>query len=172
ELDELAVTFNEAFARLAGSVGEMKQLTASMAHELRTPLAALRGEAEIALLHEGSVDELKRVLSSQLEEIEKLTKLIDQLLMLTKAESGLLRLERKPVDIAALLQIGTAKSPEQPAGRNRKAYKAHRSVVDADQSRVRAFAIGAQTRRYCCVTSRSGRDSRRSRRGKGHNADV
>ena len=103
ELDELAVTFNEAFARLAGSVGEMKQLTASMAHELRTPLAALRGEAEIALLHEGSVDELKRVLSSQLEEIDKLTKLIGQLLMVTKAESGLLRLERKPVDIAALL---------------------------------------------------------------------
>lgn len=104
ELDELAVTFNEAFARLGGSVGEMKQLTASMAHELRTPLAALRGEAEIALLHEGSVDELKRVLSSQLEEIDKLTKLIDQLLMVTKAESGLLRLERKPVDIAALLR--------------------------------------------------------------------
>jgi heavy metal sensor kinase len=104
ELDELAVTFNDAFARLAASVGEIKQLTASMAHELRTPLAALRGEAEIALLHEGSVDELKRVLSSQLEEIDKLTKLIDQLLMVTKAESGLLRLERKPVDIAALLR--------------------------------------------------------------------
>ena len=104
ELDELAVTFNEAFARLAGSVGEMKQLTASMAHELRTPLAALRGEAEIALLHGGSVRELKRVLSSQLEEIDKLTKLIGQLLMVTKAESGLLRLEYKPVDIEALLR--------------------------------------------------------------------
>jgi len=103
ELDELAVTFNDAFARLAGSVGEMKQLTASMAHELRTPLAALRGEAEIALLHGGSVRELKRVLSSQLEEIDKLTKLIGQLLMVTKAESGLLRLEHKPVDVQALL---------------------------------------------------------------------
>jgi heavy metal sensor kinase len=104
ELDELAVTFNEAFARLAGSVGEMKQLTASMAHELRTPLAALRGEAEIALLHGGSVKELKRVLSSQLEEIDKLTKLIGQLLTVTKAESGLLRLEHKPVDIEGLLR--------------------------------------------------------------------
>jgi heavy metal sensor kinase len=104
ELDELAVTFNAAFARLAGSVGEMKQLTASMAHELRTPLAALRGEAEIALLHGGSIKELKRVLSSQLEEIDKLTKLIGQLLMVTKAESGLLRLEYKPVDIEALLR--------------------------------------------------------------------
>jgi heavy metal sensor kinase len=104
ELDELAVTFNAAFARLAGSVGEMKQLTASMAHELRTPLAALRGEAEIALLHGGSVKELKRVLSSQLEEIDKLTKLIGQLLMVTKAESGLLRLERNPVDVEALLR--------------------------------------------------------------------
>jgi signal transduction histidine kinase len=75
-----------------------------MAHELRTPLAALRGEAEIALLHGSSVRELKRVLSSQLEEIDKLTKLIGQLLMVTKAESGLLRLEYKPVDIEALLR--------------------------------------------------------------------
>ena len=48
--------------------------------------------------------ELKRVLSSQLEEIDKLTTLIGQLLTVTKAESGLLRLERRPVDIEALLR--------------------------------------------------------------------
>jgi heavy metal sensor kinase len=104
ELDELATTFNEAFARLDAAVSEMKQLMASMAHELRTPLAALRGEAEIALLHGSSVDEYKRVLTSQLEEIDKLTRLIAQLLTVTKAESGLLRLESKPVDVEALLQ--------------------------------------------------------------------
>jgi heavy metal sensor kinase len=104
ELDELAVTFNEAFARLDGAVGEMKQLMASMAHELRTPLAALRGEAEIALLHGKTTEEFRRVLSSQLEEIDKLTRLIGQLLTVTKAESGLLQLERKPVDMEALLK--------------------------------------------------------------------
>src|SRR5688572_30692358 len=75
----------------------------SMAHELRTPLAALRGEAEIALLHGTSIEELKRVLASQLEEIDRLSRLIGQILTVTKAESGLLALERKPVDIEALL---------------------------------------------------------------------
>jgi heavy metal sensor kinase len=104
ELDELAVTFNDAFARLGSAVGEMKQLMASMAHELRTPLAALRGEAEIALLHGKSVEEYQRVLTSQLEEIDKLTRLIGQLLTVTKAESGLLRLDRKPVDMEDLLK--------------------------------------------------------------------
>jgi len=104
ELDELATTFNEAFARLDAAVGEMKQLMGSMAHELRTPLAALRGEAEIALLHGDSVEEFKRVLTSQLEEIDKLTRLIGRLLTVTKAESGLLTLESKPVHIEALLR--------------------------------------------------------------------
>lgn len=104
ELDELAITFNDAFARLDDAVGEMKQLMGSMAHELRTPLAALRGEAEIALLHGSSVEELKRVLASQLEEIDRLTRLIGQILTVTKAESGLLKLTRQPVDVQALLK--------------------------------------------------------------------
>jgi heavy metal sensor kinase len=103
ELDQLAVTFNDAFGRLDAAVAEMKQLMGSMAHELRTPLAALRGEAEIALLHGSSIEELKRVLGSQLEEIDRLSRLIGRILTVTKAESGLLSLERKPVDIAALL---------------------------------------------------------------------
>lgn len=103
ELDQLAVTFNDAFARLDGAVSEMKQLMGGMAHELRTPLAALRGEAELALLHANSVDELKRVLASQLEEIDRLTRLIGQILTVTKAESGLLPLEHRPVNISALL---------------------------------------------------------------------
>jgi len=104
ELDELAITFNDAFARLDGAVGEMKQLMGSMAHELRTPLAALRGEAEIALLHGRSAEELRRVLGSQLEEIDRLTRLIGQILTVTKAESGLLKLARQPVDMRSLLQ--------------------------------------------------------------------
>lgn len=103
ELDQLAVTFNDAFARLDNAVVEMRHLMGGMAHELRTPLAALRGEAELALLHGNSVEELKRVLASQLEEIDKLTRLITQILTVTKAESGLLPLERRPVDLRALL---------------------------------------------------------------------
>ena len=97
EFDQLAMTFNETFARLEHAVGEMKQFTGSIAHELRTPLTALRGEAEIALLHGQSAEDFRRVLSSQLEEFQKLTRLIDQLLMLARAEAGEFHLERVDV---------------------------------------------------------------------------
>ena len=70
------------------AVGEMKQFTASISHELRTPLAVLRGEAEVALMQPHSTDQYRRVLASQLEEFEKLTRMINQLLTLANAESG------------------------------------------------------------------------------------
>lgn len=104
EFDQLAMTFNETFARLEHAVGEMKQFTGSIAHELRTPLTALRGEAEIALLHGQSPEDFRRVLSSQLEEFQKLTRLIDQLLTLARAEAGEFHLERVHVPIHPLLK--------------------------------------------------------------------
>ena len=104
EFDQLALTFNETFARLEHAVGEMKQFTGSIAHELRTPLTALRGEAEIALFHYESQEEFRRVLSSQLEEFQKLTRLIDQLLTLARAEAGEFHLESVPVAIDPLLK--------------------------------------------------------------------
>ena len=104
EFDQLATTFNETFASLESAVGEMKQFTGSIAHELRTPLTALRGEAEIALLHGHSAEDFRRVLSSQLEEFQKLTRLIDQLLTLARAEAGEFHIERVRVAIDPLLK--------------------------------------------------------------------
>jgi heavy metal sensor kinase len=104
EFDQLALTFNETFGRLEHAVGEMKQFTGSIAHELRTPLTALRGEAEIALLHGRSPEDFRRVLSSQLEEFQKLTRLIDQLLTLARAEAGEFHLERVQVLMDPLLK--------------------------------------------------------------------
>ena len=48
ELDSVADAFNETLGRLEQAVGEMRQFSAALAHELRTPLAALRGEIELA----------------------------------------------------------------------------------------------------------------------------
>jgi heavy metal sensor kinase len=101
ELDKLAMQFNDTLVRLEKAVGEMKQFTASISHELRTPLAVLRGEAEIALMQADS-SELRRVLASQLEEFEKLTRMINQLLTLARAESGEVAIAREPVNISAM----------------------------------------------------------------------
>jgi two-component system, OmpR family, heavy metal sensor histidine kinase CusS len=88
EVDQLASTFNEALARIEKVVGELRQLSGSIAHELRTPLASLRGEAEIALLHAHTI-----------EDFDKLARMIDQLLTLARAESGGIKFKLQPFDI-------------------------------------------------------------------------
>jgi heavy metal sensor kinase len=103
EVDEVATAFNETLSRLENSVGQMKQFTASISHELRTPLTTLRGEAEIALLQARSVGDYRRVLASQLEEFNKLSHMIDQLLMLASAEAGEIQWTEKSVDLTALV---------------------------------------------------------------------
>jgi heavy metal sensor kinase len=102
EVDDVAKAFNETLGRLENSVEQMKQFTASISHELRTPLTTLRGEAEVALLEARSADEYKRVLSSQLEEFDKLTHMINQLLVLARAEAGEIQWADQAVDLSAL----------------------------------------------------------------------
>jgi len=107
ELDQLAMEFNETLARLEKAVDEMKQFTASISHELRTPLAIIRGEAEIALMRHNSAEQYRRVLASQLEEFEKLTRMINQLLTLARAESGDVKIVKEPVDISGMVRTLT-----------------------------------------------------------------
>jgi signal transduction histidine kinase len=83
-------------------MGEMKQFTAGIAHELRTPLTVLRGEAEIALMQPHGEEEYRHVLSSQLEEIDKLIRMINQMLTLARAESGDIQLQRQTVNLSDL----------------------------------------------------------------------
>ena len=102
EVDELAQSFNETLVRLENSVGEMRQFTASISHELRTPLTILRGEAEVALLEGHSVEDYRRLLVSQLEEFDSLTRMINDLLILASAEAGEIRWSEQNVDLSHL----------------------------------------------------------------------
>jgi len=102
EVDELAQSFNETLSRLENSVGQMKQFTASISHELRTPLTILRGEAEVALLEAHSIEDYRHLLSSQLEEFDKLTRMINDLLVLAHAEAGEIRWAEQVVDLSLL----------------------------------------------------------------------
>ena len=88
ELDEVATAFNDTLGRLEHAVGEMRQFSAALAHELRTPLAALRGDIEMAMRQRAVPTRPSRRFASQLEEIDKLKRLIDQILTLARAEAG------------------------------------------------------------------------------------
>ena len=102
ELEDVASAFNDTLARLEHSVGEMRQFSAALAHELRTPLAALRGEIELALRRSGRNEAEQTRLASQIEELDRLARLIDQILTLARAESGQIRLTFAPVDVGEL----------------------------------------------------------------------
>ncbi|MGE3512747.1 MAG: ATP-binding protein [Vicinamibacterales bacterium] len=102
ELDEVADAFNHALNRLERSVTDMRQFSAALAHELRTPLAILRGEAELALSATATHEDIRRALQTQLEEFDRLHGLITQVLTLARAESGQIRLAHDAIDLGAL----------------------------------------------------------------------
>jgi two-component system heavy metal sensor histidine kinase CusS len=89
ELGHLARTFNSMISRLQRSFEEVRRFTADAAHELRTPLAVMRTEAEVALRSQRSPDRDARVLENLLEEIERLSRLVSQLLFLCREDTGI-----------------------------------------------------------------------------------
>src|SRR5580658_8036149 len=103
ELASLAGTFNEMLDRLEESFERISRFSADIAHDLRTPVNNIRGEAEVALARARTVEEYRDVLESSLEESVRLSDLIGNLLFLARAESPLAHLRRERVDVAELL---------------------------------------------------------------------
>ncbi len=100
ELASLAATFNRMLTRLEDSFERISQFSADIAHDLRTPVNNIRGEAEVALASARTIDEYRDALGSSLEEAVRLSDLIGDLLFLARTENPLthLRLERVNVD--------------------------------------------------------------------------
>jgi two-component system heavy metal sensor histidine kinase CusS len=87
ELRPLALGFNKMLARLEDSFTRLSHFSADLAHELRTPIAILRGEAEGILTRPRTADEYREVIESGLEELQRLSAMIDNLLFLARAET-------------------------------------------------------------------------------------
>ena len=110
ELDRLAETLNGMLARLENTFGEMRRFSADAAHELRTPLTALKGTLEVALRAERSGTEYRAALASALEEVDRLVRLAEDLLLLSRATAGpdspraRVELETLALDVA---EVGT-----------------------------------------------------------------
>ena len=88
ELQPLALGFNKMLARLEESFTRLSQFSADLAHELRTPIAILRGEAEGALTKPRTSEQYRDVIESSLEELQRLSAMIDNLLFLARAETS------------------------------------------------------------------------------------
>ncbi len=94
ELDRLAETLNAMLNRIEQYVARLKQFTADASHELRSPLAALRGNAEVVLSATRSKDELREVIQESIEQYDRLGRIAEDLLLLARADAGELSLER------------------------------------------------------------------------------
>ncbi len=102
ELDRLAETLNGMLSRLGAAFAEMRRFTADAAHELRTPLTALKGGMEVSLRAARSAEEYCQVIASSLEEVERLIRLAEDLLLLSRSTAGPER-PRGPVELESLL---------------------------------------------------------------------
>jgi heavy metal sensor kinase len=102
ELSRLAATFNGMLERIEEGFSFHRQFWEDVAHELKTPLAIMKGEIEVALKTGAGGEEARHVLASNLEEVERLIRLIEKMLTLARLDRGGAPLETTEVDLAAL----------------------------------------------------------------------
>lgn len=103
ELGRLGAVLNDMLARLERSFATVSQFSADAAHELRTPLTILKGEIEVALRSSPGEMEYRRVLTSCLEEVDRLGALVEDLLFLARSDSGNLQVTQTPVNLGGVV---------------------------------------------------------------------
>ncbi|HUI29314.1 MAG TPA: ATP-binding protein [Candidatus Acidoferrales bacterium] len=103
EISRLSGTLNDMFDRIEEAFNLQKQFTADASHELKTPLTILLGEIEVALKNPRTPEDYQNILESAVEEIRRITNIVDDLLTIARLESGQLPLLKQPVRIDELL---------------------------------------------------------------------
>jgi len=101
ELVDLAIAFNDMLARLEGSFARLSDFSSDLAHELRTPISNLMTQTQVAISKARSAEQYREVLYSNLEEYERLARMITDMLFLAKADNGLIVPSSELVDLAA-----------------------------------------------------------------------
>jgi len=104
EMGRLASVFNETLSRLEGSFDQMRHFTADVSHELRTPLTAIRSVGEVGLRGHRTETSYRGIIGSMLEEVDRLSQLVDRLLTLSRAGTHQQPFALERVDLAALAE--------------------------------------------------------------------
>ena len=101
ELRDLAGSFNDMLARLDDSFRRLSEYSADLAHELRTPISSLTTQTQVALSRARTADEYREILYANLEEYERLTRMISDMLFIAKADNKLITPNREQVSLGA-----------------------------------------------------------------------
>jgi signal transduction histidine kinase len=108
EFDRLTEVFNAMTARLNDSFLRIREFTLHASHELRTPLTVLRGELESQLLDEGLPEAQRECVASELDEVQRLSRIVEGLMLLTKADAGQISLKLEPLQLDDLVRDACA----------------------------------------------------------------
>jgi signal transduction histidine kinase len=118
ELDRLTGVFNDMSARMQQSFSRIREFTLHASHELKTPLTVMHGELETALARPNLTLPERSRLESQLDEVQRLTRIVDGLTLLTKADAGQVKLASEPLRLDELVEEATADA--QSLGRSQQ----------------------------------------------------
>lgn len=144
EVDRLTAAFNTMAARLDESFQQVREFTLHASHELKTPLTVMRGALETAMAGEETYTAQQReCLHSLIGEVERLTKIVDALTLLTKAETGQLQLQREPVRLAELVResFEDAQILAEPHGVAVTLGECREATVLGDRHRLRQLLL-------------------------------
>src|ERR1700692_3666501 len=103
EISRLAKTFNHMLDRLQSSVNQLRTVTGSVAHDIKSPVTLIRGTLESALCHEGN-DKWRDSVGEAIEHLDRLLQLLNTTLDLAEAEAGALHIDRGPVDFSDVVR--------------------------------------------------------------------
>jgi two-component system OmpR family sensor kinase len=144
ELARLVATFNQMIERLEASFEGMKRFTADASHELRAPLARMRGAVDVVLSRPRDPAEYERALTSIGEDVDRLRSITEDLLVLARADAGRIDLERGPVrlDVVAAEAVESASPAAIAAGIAMQVDSAGPVLVLGDERWLRQLVAG------------------------------
>jgi len=108
ELGHLARVFNAMLSRIEQSFEQLQRFTSDASHELRTPLAAIRSIGEVRLQESATSAEYRDTIGSMLEEVNRLTSIVESLLTLSRADAGQIRIQVSAIPLVALVREAAA----------------------------------------------------------------
>lgn len=104
EIDQLAITFNLMLDKIQSLITGIKEMSDNIAHDLRSPIARIRGIAEVSLTTDASKEDLKDTAGSTIEECDRLLYMINTMLFISKTEAGVGELEFERIEIKPLVE--------------------------------------------------------------------
>jgi signal transduction histidine kinase len=143
ELDRLTEVFNAMTGRLEQSFQRIREFTLHASHELKTPLTVIRGELETALQDEALSAAQRERVESELDELQRLTKIVDGLTLLTRADAGLVALAAAPLALDGLVRDSYADAQilAQAAGITVELTVCDEAIVRGNPHRLRQLLL-------------------------------